>query len=164
MKEGCAFVGWFTQPEGGQQITANSTTGAGNITLYAHYQGQYTYQFLNYDGSVYAQGKLAAGQAIPEPAGTRSAPPTASIPTPSPAGRATPAAWTISGNVTFTAQFEAKAVESYPQEITTGAYRIADGYLRAIPVGTTARQLLAACPPATTSPCRSRVRAPWAPA
>ena len=27
VKEGCAFVGWFTQPEGGQQITANSTTG-----------------------------------------------------------------------------------------------------------------------------------------
>ena len=39
VKEGCAFVGWFTQPEGGQQITANSTTGASNITLYAHYQG-----------------------------------------------------------------------------------------------------------------------------
>ena len=54
---------------------------------------------------------------------------------------------TISGNVTFTAQFEAKAVESYPQEITTGAYRIADGYLRAIPVGTTARQLLTGLSP-----------------
>lgn len=50
---------------------------------------------------------------------------------------------TISGNVTFTAQYAAKAVESVPKEITTGAYRIADSYLRAIPMGTTARQLLA---------------------
>ena len=66
---------------------------------------------------------------------------------------------TISGNVTFTAQFEAKAVESYPQEITTGAYRIADGYLRAIPVGTTARQLLAGL-----SPSDYITLPPWSPA
>ena len=147
VKEGCAFVGWFTQPEGGQQITANSTTGAGNITLYAHYQGQYTYQFLNYDGSVYAQGKLAAGQAIPEPAGTPVRPADSQYTYTFTGWQGYTSGMTISGNVTFTAQFEAKAVESYPQEITTGAYRIADGYLRAIPVGTTARQLLAGLSP-----------------
>lgn len=147
VKEGCTFVGWFTQPEGGQQITANSTTGAGNITLYAHYQGQYTYQFLNYDGSVYAQGKLAAGQAIPEPAGTPVRPADSQYTYTFTGWQGYTSGMTISGNVTFTAQFEAKAVESYPQEITTGAYRIAGGYLRAIPVGTTARQLLAGLSP-----------------
>lgn len=147
VKEGCAFVGWFTQPEGGQQITANSTTGASNITLYAHYQGQYTYQFLNYDGSVYAQGKLAAGQAIPRPAGTPVRPADSQYTYTFTGWQGYTSGMTISGNVTFTAQFEAKAVESYPQEITTGAYRIADGYLRAIPVGTTARQLLAGLSP-----------------
>ena len=122
-------------------------TGASNNTLYAHYQGQYTYQFLNYDGSVYAQGKLAAGQAIPRPAGTPVRPADSQYTYTFTGWQGYTSGMTISGNVTFTAQFEAKAVESYPQEITTGAYRIAGGYLRAIPVGTTARQLLAGLSP-----------------
>ena len=143
VKDGCAFVGWFTQPDGGQQITANSTTGASNITLYAHYQGQYTYQFVNYDGSVYAQGKLTAGQAIPRPAGTPTRPADSQYTYTFTGWQGYTNGMTISGNVTFTAQYAAKAVESVPKEITTGAYRIADSYLRAIPMGTTARQLLA---------------------
>lgn len=143
VKDGCAFVGWFTQPDGGQQITANSTTGAGNITLYAHYQGQYTYQFVNYDGSVYAQGKLTAGQTIPRPAGTPTRPADSQYTYTFTGWQGYTNGMTISGNVTFTAQYAAKAVESVPKEITTGAYRIADSYLRAIPMGTTARQLLA---------------------
>ena len=143
MKDGCAFVGWFTQPDGGQQITANSTTGASNITLYAHYQGQYTYQFVNYDGSVYAQGKLTAGQTIPRPAGTPTRPADSQYTYTFTGWQGYTNGMTISGNVTFAAQYAAKAVESVPKEITTGAYRIADSYLRAIPMGTTARQLLA---------------------
>ena len=143
VKDGCAFVGWFTQPDGGQQITANSTTGASNITLYAHYQGQYTYQFVNYDGSVYAQGKLTAGQTIPRPAGTPTRPADSQYTYTFTGWQGYTNGMTISGNVTFTAQYAAKAVESVPKEITTGAYRIADSYLRAIPMGTTARQLLA---------------------
>ena len=143
VKDGCAFVGWFTQPDGGQQITANSTTGASNITLYAHYQGQYTYQFVNYDGSVYAQGKLTAGQTIPRPAGTPTRPADSQYTYTFTGWQGYTNGMTISGNVTFAAQYAAKAVESVPKEITTGAYRIADSYLRAIPMGTTARQLLA---------------------
>ena len=134
---------WFTQPDGGQQITANSTTGASNITLYAHYQGQYTYQFVNYDGSVYAQGKLTAGQTIPRPAGTPTRPADSQYTYTFTCWQGYTNGMTISGNVTFTAQYAAKAVESVPKEIATGAYRIADSYLRAIPMGTTARQLLA---------------------
>ena len=96
---------------------------------------------------MYAQGKLAAGQAIPEPAGTPVRPADSQYTYTFTGWQGYTSGMTISGNVTFTAQFEAKAVESYPQEITPGAYRIAGGYLRAIPVGTTARQLLAGLSP-----------------
>ena len=71
---------------------------------------------------------------------------------------------TISGNVTFTAQYAAKAVESVPKEITTGAYRIADSYLRAIPMGTTARQLLANLSPSDYITLPVQATAWWAPA
>ena len=98
---------------------------------------------MNYDGSVYAQGKLTAGQTIPRPAGTPTRPADSQYTYTFTGWQGYTNGMTISGNVTFTAQYAAKAVESVPKEITTGAYRIADSYLRAIPMGTTARQLLA---------------------
>lgn len=136
-REGCTFLGWYTAAVGGTKIEANTIVPSGNRTLYAHYQSttQYSYTFYHYDGeTVVASGKLVSGSTIPVPeAPTR----------PSDSQYYyTFTGWSgytegmkITKDVTFTAQFEAKAV-SEATELTTTAYRISGDYLRAIPLGT----------------------------
>lgn len=66
-KNDAAFIGWFTAD--GRQITENDIATQ-SLTLYAKYGVTYTYTFLNADGTVYASGKTAPGQLIPNPTGT----------------------------------------------------------------------------------------------
>ena len=146
-KDGFVFVGWFTAPEGGTQITSTSITTAANVTLYAHYEKAYTYRFVNYDGEEVSSGSLAAGSTIPAPS----------------AAPAKPADetnyYTFSGwegysdgmemgeeDLTFTALYEAHALADLGG-IATDAYVISDQYLRAIKLGTTPAQLQSALVP-----------------
>lgn len=147
-KDGYAFVGWFTQPEGGQQITADMTTGAQNLTLYARYQARYTYRFLNYDGSVVASGQLAAGEPIPLPGKTPVRPNDQKYSYTFTGWEGYESGMCISADVSFTACYEAKPLETLPPEISSSVYRISGSYLRSIPSGTTARQLLQGLSPA----------------
>ena len=140
-KSGYTFVGWFTDRTGGTQVTASSIMPSSNITLYARYTQAYTYQFLNYDGSVVASGSLSAGQPIPAPQQTPQKPAdsqyyyvftgwagyTANMAMPQ-------------NSVQFTAQFEAKPMTA-DQPITSPTYKVQSGLLRAIPLGTTVEQL-----------------------
>ena len=53
VRAGYSFAGWFTQAEGGQEITAKSTAAlARNQTLYAHWTPTYTVTFDAMGGSV----------------------------------------------------------------------------------------------------------------
>lgn len=146
-KDGYVFVGWFTAPEGGTQITPTSITTAANVTLYAHYEKAYTYRFVNFDGEEVASGSLASGSAIPAPA---SAPVRPADDT---------NYYTFSGwegysadmkmgesDLTFTALYEAHVLAELGG-IATDAYVISDQYLRGIKLGTTPAQLQSALVP-----------------
>ncbi len=54
VREGYTFAGWFTDPEGGIEITADDRVSiAGDHTLYAHWTiNRYTVTFVDYDGTV----------------------------------------------------------------------------------------------------------------
>ena len=43
-----AFAGWFTAASGGTQVTANTTMGAGNTTIYAHWTATRRSYTINY--------------------------------------------------------------------------------------------------------------------
>ena len=43
-----AFAGWFTAASGGTQVTANTTMGAGNTTIYAHWTATKRSYTINY--------------------------------------------------------------------------------------------------------------------
>lgn len=139
-KDGYVFIGWFTQPDGGTQITANSTTGASNQVLYAQYAQALTYQFLNYDDSVFAEGQLRAGDVIPLPAGTPVRPADAVYYYAFAGWDGYSEGMTISENVSFKALFDAVAVGAMP-EMVTEVYRIDGEWLRAIALGTKADTL-----------------------
>ena len=139
-KDGHFFVGWFTAPSGGTQVTSASITGAGNRTLYARYETAYTYTFYNYDDSVFATGQLRAGEVIPTPESTPKRPADAFF--------YSFAGWegftegmTIDGNCSFKPLFTSVPLDA-PSEMTTEAYRIEDELLRSIPLSTGVDTLL----------------------
>ena len=145
---GYFFVGWFTAPEGGEQVTASTTAIAEDQTVYARYEKAYTYVFRNYDGTDWASGQLTLNAAIPAPAENPARSPEDNL------SYYTFVGWggyadgmTISEDVVFTALFERHEIEYLP-EITTDVYVIRDGYLRAIAAGTTAASLLENLTPA----------------
>ena len=134
-KDGYIFVGWFTKPEGGTQITPNMITGAANQTLYAQYAKAFTYTFYNYDDSVFAEGQLCADEVIPLPETNPTRPSDETH-------YYTFTGWegysddmTISEDVSFKATYSATAIGTMP-EMVTEAYLIADGYLRKLTAGT----------------------------
>lgn len=140
-KSGYLFIGWFTQQEGGTQVSPSDTVIAADRTLYAHYEKAYTYAFRNYDGTTLASGELAAGQVIPAPKHTPTRPADG-------VNYYTFLGWagysegmTISADVVFTARYETHILSLLP-EISTDAYTISDGYLRAISTGTSVSAVL----------------------
>ncbi len=147
-KPGYFFLGWFTAPEGGEQVTASTTATAENQTVYAQYEKAYTYVFRNYDNTDWSVGELTLGAVIPAPAEIPTRPSEDDL------SYYTFIGWegytegmTISEDVVFTAQFERHEIEYLP-EITTDTYVIRDGYLRAISAGTTVSSLLEKLVPA----------------
>lgn len=141
-KPGYIFSGWFTAAEGGTQVTSATIMSAGAQTVYAHYEPALTYAFVNYDGSVIYGGELRSGEPIPMPAHnpTRPADDTHYY---------VFVGWTdyainmpISQNMTFYAVFEARELTALP-EMDSGSFAIRDGFLRAIPLGTSTADLLA---------------------
>lgn len=130
------FIGWFTEAEGGTQITPADTAAAHDITLYAHYEKAYSYTFRNYDGANLAYGELAKGEPIPLPRENPSRPADATH-------YYTFVGWdgytkgmTISEDIVFDALYESHELELL-QEIASDSYTIRDDMLRAIAAGTT---------------------------
>ena len=52
-REGCAFAGWFTEANGGTQVTADSTVPASATTLYAHWTAAGTRRVQLWKGGPY---------------------------------------------------------------------------------------------------------------
>ncbi len=147
VKSGCTFVGWYT--DDGTKITASSITPAHSLTLTAWYIREYTYRFLDYDGStVLASGKLTEGQTIPRPADPSRPSTDTTYYTFSHWDGYTPGMTMGTEDLTFTAVYEEHPVAGLTEIVATGSYRLLDGYLRVIPAGTTAEQILAALEPA----------------
>ncbi len=140
-KSGHIFQGWYTAPEGGTKIEATTPAGVGNITLYAHYSAACTYRFVNYDGTVVESGALESGSVIPAPSQTPYRPGDANYYYVFTGWEGYTEGMTISGDITFTAQYRQEPVE-HVQEIVSQVYPIRDGYLRAIPTGTAVSDLL----------------------
>ena len=142
------FIGWFTAPEGGEQVTASSIALAEDQTVYARYEKAYTYVFRNYDGTDWSSGQLTLNAMIPAPAELPTRPADDNL------SYYTFVGWegytegmTITQDMVFTALFERHEIEYLP-EITTDAFVIRDGYLRSVAVGTTASSLLEKLVPA----------------
>ena len=55
-KTGYSFIGWFTEKEGGEQISSATKIIASDLTLYAQYADVYTYTFLDADGDIFKRG------------------------------------------------------------------------------------------------------------
>ena len=66
-KTGYSFIGWFTEKEGGEQISSATKIIASDLTLYAQYADVYTYTFLDADGDIFKRGTVAEGELIPIP-------------------------------------------------------------------------------------------------
>lgn len=66
-KTGYSFIGWFTENEGGEQISSATKIIASDLTLYAQYADVYTYTFLDADGDIFKRGTVAEGELIPMP-------------------------------------------------------------------------------------------------
>ena len=144
--EGHVFVGWYD--ENGTLYTAASTTPAHNLLLIARYADAYTYTFYDYDGTtVLTSGSLLEGEVIPAPADPIRPSDDTNY-------------YVFSGwegyesgmtmgteDVSFTAQYEAFPRLDITEMVPTGAFSLTDGYLRTIPVGTTAQEILNALEP-----------------
>ena len=66
-KTGYSFIGWFTEKEGGEQISSATKIIASDLTLYAQYADVYTYTFHDADGDIFKRGTVAEGELIPMP-------------------------------------------------------------------------------------------------
>ena len=138
--DGRLFVGWFTQPEGGEEVTASTIASGENCTVYARYEKAYSYTFLNYDDTVWAEGLLLQNAPIPAPTETPTRPADEAYYYVFTGWEGYTADMAITEDVTFRAQFEQHEIEILP-EMSTDAYVIRDGFLRAIALGTTVDSL-----------------------
>lgn len=140
-KPGYAFRGWYTAPEGGTRIESTTPAGADSITLYAQYGTAYTYQFVNYDGTVVKSGELAEGATIPLPIQKPYRPGEGDYYYVFTGWEGYSEGMTISGNITFKAQYR-KETLSDVHELVSQVYPIRDDYLRAIPTETSTADVL----------------------
>ena len=142
-RSGYNFLGWYT--DDGTRVTATSITPAHNLTLTARYSREYAYTFYDYDGkTVLASGKLAEGQPIPRPADPVRPSTDVAYYTFSHWEGYTDGMTMGTRDVAFTAVYDEHPIstEEVTEMTATGSYRLADGYLRVIPAGTTAQQIL----------------------
>ncbi len=140
-KPGYEFRGWYTAPEGGTRIEATTPAGADRITLYAQYGTAFTYQFVNYDGTLVDSGELTEGAAIPAPSQKPHRPTDESYYYVFTGWEGYTEGMTISGDVVFKAQYR-QEILAENGEIVSQLYTIRDGYLRAIPTQTAVSDLL----------------------
>ena len=146
-KEGMAFVGWYD--EEGNLFTGASTTPARNLTLTARYAQLYTYTFYDYDAStVLSSGKLTEGQPIPLPEDPSRPSTKDSYFTFDGWEGYTPGMTMGTENVSFVATYAEHPLAELGEMVSAGPYRLTDGYLRAIPTGTTAADILSKLTPA----------------
>lgn len=146
-KPGYIFIGWFTAAEGGTQVDSATIMTSGPQTVYAHYEPALTYTFLNFDGSVVYAGELRSGSAIPVPPNTPKKPSDETYYYVFTGWEDYTAGMTITESITFTATYEPRSLTALP-EMGSGSFLIRDGFLRAIPLGTTTADLLADLAPA----------------
>ena len=66
--QGGAFLGWFTEPAGGEAVSVTDVPPLSNHTLYAHYVNTHTVTFKDRSGSVISTAALAPGAVIAAPA------------------------------------------------------------------------------------------------
>ncbi len=141
-KPGHVFIGWFTAAEGGTQVDSATIMTTAHQTVYAHYEPALTFSFVNFDGSTVYSGELRSGSTIPAPPNTPKRPSDETYYYVFTGWEGYTSGMTISSNITFTAQYEARDLTALP-EMDTGSFRISGGYLRLIPLGTTTADLLA---------------------
>ena len=134
--DGHLFVGWFTAPEGGEQVTASTLASGENCTVYARYEKAYNYTFLNYDETVWSEGLLAENAPIPAPSGQPTRPSDEGFYYTFTGWEGYEENMPITADMTFRAVFEQHEIEYLP-EISTETYIIRDGFLRGITLGTT---------------------------
>ncbi len=145
-KEGKVFIGWYDEDE--ELVTGTSVMPARDMILTAHYAPLFTYTFYDHDGqTVLATGKLRRGDVIPLPKDP--ARPSTDDYYYTFAGWSgyTPGMAMPKSDISFVAEYEEHPVEKYTEIVATGAFHLVDGYLRAIPAGTTAEKLLATLSP-----------------
>ena len=140
-KSGYTFKGWYTAKSGGKKVDANTIAAADNTTLYARYSKLYTYQFVNYDGTVIDSGRLVKGKKIPCPDTKPSRPSSKTRYYVFTGWTGYTEGMTISKSVTFEAAYNSKPL-SHVKKITSSTYRIRKGYLSAIPEHTSKKKLL----------------------
>ena len=140
VREGYIFIGWFTDPEGGEQVTPDTVAGAENKTVYARYEKAFTYTFVNYDGTQISTGTLLPGSVIPAPEKEPTRPSEEKFFYTFTGWEGYTEGMTISADVTFTAQYEQHELTA-PPEITADGYTIRDGYLRTVALNTTLENL-----------------------
>ncbi len=140
-KDGKIFIGWYDEDE--EMVTGASVMPARDMILTAHYAPLFTYTFYDYDGkTVIATGQLHRGATIPLPKDP-SRPSTDDLYyTFSGWEGYTPGMTMPKSDITFVAKYEEHPVVKYTEIVASGEYRLVDGYLRAIPAGTTAREIL----------------------
>ena len=147
VKSGYNFVGWYT--DDGTKVTASSITPAHNLTLTARYSREYTYTFYDYDGTtVLASGKLAEGKPIPKPDDPSRPSTDTAYYTFSHWEGYTPGMTMGTKDLSFIAVYDEHPIAEVAEMTATGSYRLVDGYLRVIPAGTTAEEILATLVPA----------------
>ena len=143
---GHVFLGWYD--ENGTLYTAASITPAHNLLLIARYAEAYTYTFYDYDGAtVLSSGSLLEGEAIPAPADPIRPSDDLNYYVFSGWEGYEPGMTMGKENVSFTAVYDAFPRNDITELVVTGPYTLADGYLRVIPVGTTAEDILNALEP-----------------
>ena len=145
-KEGKAFAGWYD--EEGNLFTGASVTPAHDMTLTARYDDLYTYTFYDYDGkTVLSRGQLTYGSTIPLPSDPSRAATSDYYYTFAGWKNYTPGMTMPAKNISFTAVYDEHPVVKFTEMVSNGTYHLVDGYLRAIPAGTTAEDILSSLTP-----------------
>ena len=146
-KDGYTFKGWYTAKSGGSKVTANSIAPASDVTLYARYTKNYTYTFLDYDGTVFMEGKLASGSEIPLPDEDPVRPSTKTYYYTFSSWEGYTDGMKITEDVTFTPKFKSHKLSEL-EEIVTDTYTVSGNRLRTIPTNTTVEELMGNLRPA----------------